>query len=292
MQKWKQALKTAFVLPLWACAPIALPAAAWLAWVFAAGLEETAFGYGSFAFSAYALTVCCASLPASARHWRKNRLWQSALRLPAVQKYQQDPLFRTDVSLRAGLCVNIAYALLKGISGIVYRSEWFGALALYYILLSALRLGLARKGLRNAPPAAQWRTYRNCGGVLLLMNQALAVVTGHVVVRAESFAYPGYLVYAMAAYTFYAVISAVIQAYKTRRHTSPVLTAAKTTTLVAALVSLLSLETALLAQFGDPAQETFRRIMTAATGAAVCTVVLAMAVYMLARGTKELRQGR
>ena len=65
----------------------------------------------------------------------------------------------------------------------------------------------------------------------------------------------------------------------------------KTTTcvnLAAALVSMLSLETAMLAQFGGG--ETFRQLMTASTGGSVCVIVVGMGVYMTVHATKQLKK--
>lgn len=63
--------------------------------------------------------------------------------------------------------------------------------------------------------------------------------------------------------------------------------------LAAALMSMLALETAMLAQFGaeeDP--EAFRRLMTGATGGGMCLIVLAMAVYMVVNATLQLKKDR
>ena len=57
--------------------------------------------------------------------------------------------------------------------------------------------------------------------------------------------------------------------------------------LTAALVSMLSLETAMIARFGEDA-EHFRYITTGVSGAVVCAVVLAMASYMIIKATKRL----
>lgn len=59
--------------------------------------------------------------------------------------------------------------------------------------------------------------------------------------------------------------------------------------LAAALVSMLSLETAMLAQFGAGEDPAFRQIMTGATGGCVCLIVLGMAVCMICFSTKELK---
>ena len=94
----------------------------------------------------------------------------------------------------------------------------------------------------------------------------------------------------MALYAFYAVILAIINVVKTRRHNSPILSAAKAMNLVAAMVSILSLETAMLAQFGGNDDPMFRKAMTAATGGGVCTIVIGMASYMIWRANKNLKK--
>ena len=45
----------------------------------------------------------------------------------------------------------------------------------------------------------------------------------------------------------------------------------------------------MIAQFGSEEDPMFRLIMTGATGAAVCVIVLGMAVHMIAKSTKQLR---
>lgn len=52
---------------------------------------------------------------------------------------------------------------------------------------------------------------------------------------------------------------------------------------------MLSLETAMLTQFGAADDADFRQMMTALTGAGVCIVVTGMAVYMIAHATKRLK---
>ena len=134
---------------------------------------------------------------------------------------------------------------------------------------------------------AEFRRYRACGVILLLMNQALVGIIIYMVTQNRGFSYPGLMIYAMAMYTFYITISDVFNVVKYRNHGSPVISAAKTISLTAALVSMLSLETAMLAQFGSDETE-FRRIMLGISGGVVCAFVLAMAVFMIARSTKKL----
>ena len=202
-------------------------------------------------------------------------------------RYRADVHFKNRISLHIALTVNLAYILMKLTMGIYYRSMWFIALAVYYLLLAFMRLSLLR--CKENTEAAAFRRYRLCGFVLLLMNQALTGIVVFMVRQDRHFTYPGYLIYAMAAYAFYAVTVAIINVVKTRREKSPVLSAAKAINLVAALVSILSLETAMLAQFGGEDDPAFRRIMTGATGGGVCAVVIAMAVYMIWRANRRLK---
>ena len=123
------------------------------------------------------------------------------------------------------------------------------------------------------------------------MNIALSGVVALVVRKNEGFEYAGYLIYVMAMYAFYNVIMAVRNVLKYRQYNSPLMSAAKVINLAAALVSMLSLETAMLAQFHDNENpEAFRQIMTGITGSCVCVLVLGMAVYMIIRSTRQLKE--
>jgi hypothetical protein len=103
------------------------------------------------------------------------------------------------------------------------------------------------------------------------------------------FHYPGILIYIMAMYAFYSMTAAVMNVIKYRRYRSPVMSAAKVLHLAAAMVSMLALETAMLAEFGQSSSEDFRIIMTGCTGGAVCASILGIAVYMVCRSTIKIK---
>ena len=192
-----------------------------------------------------------------------------------------------EAQLRRGMRINLAYGALKLAAGAVYQSLWFTALAVYYLLLAGLKLILVFRSPEGA--LSQWRRCRLCGGALVLMNQALAMVVYLVVRRGDSFEYPGVMIYGVACYTFYSLTVALWGALKVKKSDSPILAASRTIHLAAALVSLLALETGLLSQFGQPGEEAFRQWMTGLTGAGVCLSVLWMAVVMLKRAHRAIR---
>lgn len=64
-------------------------------------------------------------------------------------------------------------------------------------------------------------------GVAGIVKWVRAGITILVVSKNSGFTYPGMLIYLMALYTFYAVISAVMNVIKFRKYGSPVMSAAK-----------------------------------------------------------------
>ena len=211
-----------------------------------------------------------------------------------IHRYLTDLPFKTHVSLYLSLGLNLLFVAMKMFFGVRYRSVWFGTLAVYYMMLAGMRFLLLRHVRRNAigqELLSELRHYRLCGVILMLMNIALLGVVVLVVLDNESFHYAGYLIYVVAMYAFYNIISATRDVVKYRKYNSPVMSASKSVKLAAALVSMLSLETAMLMQFNDRADaEAFRQVMTGATGGAVCVIVLVMAVVMIVKSTRQLRR--
>ena len=295
MEKFKRILKRIFCLPPLPTVLAALLGFGFVIAVAVLNIRNPVVQYASYIASAYALIVAVTGFVhiftaagGVGKFVSEHPLMQKFRSTPLGEKFMTDVRFRSRVALCTGLTMNLGYIALKLASGIVYRSEWFVALAVYYILLAVMRFLLVRR-MDVRDTLLEWRRYRLCGIMLLFMNQALVGIVVFMVHQNKGFEYPGFLIYAMAAYSFYAVTVSVINVVKTRRQKSPILSAARAINLVAALVSILSLETAMLAQFGGD-DAVFHRVMTSATGGAVCTVVIVMAVYMIWRANKNMKK--
>ena len=280
------------LFPKWWLVLLSVPiAAAGLVLAFTEKLRPQWIAYIIYVFSACSLTWVCAFVCRSAGHG-KETLNTTIERIPVLQRYRTDVSFNMRVSLYRSLGLNILYAAAKFALGLYYRSVWFAALGVYYFLLALIRFTLLRGsngGNYGAKMRMEWKRYRMCGALLLVMSLALTGVVILVVQENEGFHYAGYLIYIMAMYAFYNITAAIINVIKYRRYKSPVMSAAKVLQLAAALVSLLALETAMLAQFGSNDGEHFRAVMSGATGGGVCTIILGIAVYMIRRATKEIR---
>lgn len=292
LQRMVDILKRIFKLPPIPTILISVPSFVLVIYVLANNMENKAISYAAYTLSAYAMVITITGMVEMIRlirHGIENHPFvRKALSISILEKFLKEAEFRTETSLYRGFFINLLYVALKFFSGIYYRSIWFGSLAVYYLLLAVMRFSLLHYvRSRKDDRVSQWKRYRFCGIVLLFMNQALAAIVVIVVKQNKGFEYAGSLIYAMAFYAFYAVIISVINVIKFRKYGSPVMSAAKVINLTAALVSMLSLETAMLAQFGGD-EVMFRRIMTSATGTGVYVIVLGMAVFMIAKSTKVI----
>lgn len=263
-------------------------AAALLIYAFAYENANVIVAYVSYIFSAYSLTIVCAKAPLFFR-----KMKEAKNRNKYITLYQSDAQLRVKISLYSSVALNILYALLQLFSGFYFHSIWFYALAGYYTLLAVMRFFLlkdARKIVAGKNKFYEYLLYRLCGVLLLLMNLTLGVIVFYIVWQNRGFEYHYIHTIAMAAYTFTAMTLAVLNVIKYRRYESPLMSAARVISLASALVSILSLETAMLTAFGEPGTDSFRQLMTALTGAAVCLLILAMAIYMIIHSTKEIKK--
>ena len=295
LQKLKKILKKIFILPPVPTLLIAIPSYALVIYALANGMENEIISYVSYILSAYAAIITVTGIAGIVRLVRRginsHPLVKKALDNPLVSRYLREDMFRAEAALYQGFFINLLYAGIKMFSGIYYRSIWFVTLAVYYILLAVMRASLlhyVRKGEKGK--RSEWRRYRLCGIILLFMNVALSGIIVLVISMNSGFVYPGVLIYVMAMYAFYATITAVWNLVKFRKYGSPVMSAAKVIGLTAALVSMLSLETAMLTQFGSDDDQMFRQIMTASTGAGISIIVLGMAIFMIWHSTKQMKQ--
>lgn len=299
MEKCKQILKKLFFLPPGLTVLFIVLGFGAVILVFALDIQLPIVQHLAYIASAYAMVVMVtgfshfkAFLKAAKGYINGHALMKKIRATTLGDRFFSDIRFRSTISIYKGLIINILYIAVKLFFGIWYRSVWFLALAIYYILLANMRFILLRRGKKRAVRMSMEEEifrYRLCGILLLVMNEALVGIVIFIVYQNYGFDYPGLLIYAMAMYSFYAVITAAINVVKFRKHGSPLHSAAKVINLVAALVSLLSLETAMVARFGED-DEALRAAMTGATGGGVCIVVIGMAIFMIWNSTGRRKQ--
>lgn len=217
---------------------------------------------------------------------------------PFANSLLTDYGFRTLVFFLFSFVVNVAFALFNGVLGIATRSAWYGIFACYYLALSALRGGmlagnarLKRRAQGGALRAGKLKLYRACGLSLLALELALAAAVSLMILSDRPTAYSEVMAIASAAYTFYKVALAIVNARRARRLRDPVLQSFRSINLTDAAVSLLSLQVTLVAVFSaDNAAEM--NALNAVTGFAVCALTIFTGTAMVVRASVQLKRMR
>lgn len=244
--------------------------------------------YLSYALAAYTLTVWCCGVPRIVR-WAKRFKRENRY----ARRWFGDARLRVRVSLICSLLWNTAYAVFQLGLGLSHHSLWFYSMAGYYFSLALMRLFLAGHTKRHLPgeaPREELLRYRACGIVFLVMNLALSGIIGVLVYGNRSFSHHAVTTITLAAYTFASLIFAGVNTVRYRKYNSPVYTAAKTISLAAACVSMLTLESTMLDTFGNgKIDPEFRRILLGVSGGVLFLLIISMALSMIVQSNKKLK---
>lgn len=259
-----------------------------LTYVLLKGKKSSTLTYMIYCMSAYCLTIWILPLPRLFRKAKANIMHRLTSTVFGG-KYIGDLAFRGSVSICQGMAGNFLYVVFRMFIGIRYASVWFITIAIYYLLLGIMRLSLILS-YRNRSVKSELRSYRKTAWLLFLLNIPMGGMITLMVLTDFGYSYPGYVIYLSALYTFYTIILSIVNLVTFRKLGSPILSAAKVLNFVAALMSLLGLQTAMISQFSTEG-ENFRRLMNAITGGGVWFSVILIAVYMLlhSRKTKEVK---
>ena len=270
--------------PVWISATFVIVSIPAMLYTFFFGHQNTVIGYVTYLVSAYALITFVVRIPS---------IYAKAFALVKknefVGRYITSGSFRAVIGLYRSLAVNLMFAIFKLVMGILYSSFFFGAVAMYYIILCVVRFLLlrhVRKGVGTLEH--EYRQYRVVGTMLIAISLALSGVVIQMVHQGQTYQYPGLLIYAVAAYAFYSIIMAIINLVKRNKLKSPALSASKILGFATALVAVLTLQTALLTTFGEGG--SFPQLMNALSGSAVCTSIFTMAVFMVVTSSRKVNE--
>lgn len=153
MEQAKKIIRAVFFPKTAAIVFCAVLAAILLIYTFAFYCTNGWIAYVSYFFSSYALIIVCIRLCSIRNSHSVKRMKDSVLEIANnnsyIGRYMTDVVFKTKVSLLLSLILNIGYAVLKMIAGVLYSSTWFITLATYYILLLTMRSLLLRHINKN-----------------------------------------------------------------------------------------------------------------------------------------------
>lgn len=263
-----------------------------LIFIFATQTTRSASAYMIYCMSAYSLTIWLAALPRLIKEMKTAIMTSRFMRKVSSSKitgrYLNDLAFRGNVSIYQGMAVNAFYVVFRIVAGIRYASVWFISMAVYHLVLGGLWAYLV-VCYRRHDPELERRCYHTTAWLLFLLNIPMGGMIVLMVRTNSAFSYPGSIIYLSALYTFYTMVTSVLNLVKFRKLGSPILSAAKVLNFIAAMMSILGLQTAMISRFSENG-ESYRKMMNAITGGFVYGIVILNAVIMLLHSRKTRKK--
>lgn len=289
---WIKLGKKLLFPPVWLMVFLIIISAVALTLVFVKGMEQSILAYIAYVLAFYTLSVAaifCVMVLPKQYSTIKPKIYEN----PLGNRYMTDRAFRIKVSLHLSLGISLLYVGINLWSWHFGHSWWFVVLTIYYAIMSVMRFLLVRyvriQKIGTSIPG-EWKRSRSCAYILLLINLSLSGAVLLILYQNRGYDYPGMMIYVMAMYTFYALAHAIVELVRYRSLASPIMSTAKIVSLSGALVSMLSLETAMFAQFGGDMSIENQQIFIILTGAGVSIVVVFLSVMLIIKATKAIRR--
>lgn len=195
--------------------------------------------------------------------------------------------FRTVYTVMISTLITFGFAIFNGVIGILYRSVWNISICIYYVLLAIVRRIIVRSQ-RKAVDKSQdkgiiKKIYVVTHIILILIDVALVVPIALMVIGARNYTFGMIPAIAMATYTTYRMTMSIIQYLKSKRKENYFIRVIRTINLQDTLVSVLTLQNALIIANGNDMASMMR--LTMWTSAGIWGVILFFTVksFMMIR---------
>lgn len=217
----------------------------------------------------------------------RRKLLTVADKYEFTRRLHKSYAFRTIVLGACALLFNVGFTVFLCVMAVRTRSAWYGALALYNVLLVATWGGLLlqnrkdEKRYKYDPTKLQREkvgTYRYCGIMIIALTVALTASVVQMVVDGAGFRLPHWAIYPFAAFALYRVAKAAYNVVKSTKYDDLVVRAARNIGLATALVSVLTLQTAIFAAFPPSFDPSW---LNAVAGIVVCCALIALGTFMI-----------
>lgn len=258
----------------------------------------------SYVLSAYTLTVLCIRLPYIYKRIKEiikgdevkfiARTRAFLLRFKYSKMYIEDIEFRASISLYSGFLINTIYAVYRCSNGLYNKSVWFVAIGVYYFVFGVIRYMLIKKmGFsREIDDEDTYelfciKTYKLCGILMFLLNITMAGMIVQMIWENQVIKnYNNNEIYYFALYTFYSTIVSISNVVKFRKDKNFILSASKNLTFVGALMSMFTLQTAMLLTFDNG--EVAIQEMNILTGTIIIVFSIITAIFMILKANRKI----
>ena len=272
-----------FSLPVWGLIPMAVACGAGLVWVFVSGREAWWPAYLLYALSAYTLTALCVQLPGGIRGVKS---W--LIRHPKIAALLKNKEFKFLLELYFEQFINFAYGIFKIVSGVVIGSAWIGCDGIYNMAQALIQLFQILRRKKPGTLVQQWKSYRFCGGLVLLMHLTLIGIVFQMLNWHRVEENGEIMIIATAAFAFYKFINAFIDLARDRKHAHPIDSSVRMLEFSQAIFAIFSLQAGMLHTFGTG--ESWEDLLNIVSGCTVCLLTVAMGIYMIRRSNREIKK--
>lgn len=203
--------------------------------------------------------------------------------------------FRTLVFYVCGSFVTAAFAVYYAVCGALYQSLWYGAYAIYLIMLAVQRLLVLAAyfvvhkkhgGDVERIERGKLKIYLANGAIFVPLTVALVTIIGLIMSLRKPLVSNGIMAITTAAYATYKITMAIINLVKARSFKDPLIQTMRNIGIVDALTSVILLESTLITTFGEMTGDLMK--LTAILGLAVCLFNIGLGSHMIIKGAKRL----
>ena len=282
--RWK-GWKRIFFLPMSGAALLLLLCCFALVWVFLKGMDWEVLAIGLYILSAYSLVALCVRFPASIR---RKKSWMESH--PETASFLKDEELHFKIKLYGQQIINFGYGLYKIAAGVVIGSAWIGCDGIYNMAQAFVQLFQILKRKKHGDILEQWRAYRSCGALVILLHLTLIGIVFQMVNWNRVEEQGEIMIIATAAFAFYKFISSFVDLAKDRKHKQPIDSSVRMLELSQAFFVIFSLQAGMLHTFGTG--ESWEHWINLAVGCIVCLLTVSMGIYMILRANREIKRLR
>ncbi len=220
----------------------------------------------------------------------KSRILQKIKSKPFTKTLTENYGYRTLFFGVISFIINLAFVAFNTALAFIYKTPWYGAVALYYLLLSALKCWVFLAENKTIPDKSerllvQLKTYKLCGIAILVFDLAMCAVVALLVMQYKPTKYSQIVAITFAAYTCYKLTFAIVNAVKAQKHDNLHLQIFRNIGLCDGAISLISLQLALVNTFSKTPEQMIA--LNAITGFAVCAFAIILGISMIVFSVKK-----
>ena len=204
-----------------------------------------------------------------------------------INKLLEDYGYRTIVFSVFSFVLNVAYISFVLVMAIMSKTAWYFTITIYYVVLAFMKGNVFHSKRKYGTEVKEARAFRFSGIMFVVMTIVFSGVIVLIYKANHYFEYAGLLIYAVAVFTFYKLVLAIINIFKARKHDSLYIQNIRNINLANALISIIILQVAMFQAFSPESNLGFANALT---GALVSAIILVLGIIMIVKANKKLKE--